>query len=262
MRTLTTLLAFGAILLSGCDAFSSDAGGDRIEVRYLVDGNAAVSYLGDGGLDQAQARGAWEAQFTAEPDAVLSVEATSIDGSAVRAQIEVDGVVVQATQGLAVRLDSRTDDRSQGVVEVHGPVEAVGADRVTVLGRVFVVDAGTRLFGRGNEVVPFATFTVGTFVEAEGRANADGTFQAKKVKLDDGDDEGSETEVEGRIEILDAASVTVAGTRFTVDAATRWLDDDNDPLDRSSFAVGDRVEAEGYALGGVLYAKKIKQDDD
>lgn len=261
MRVLPLVLI---VALAGCDALSSDTGrGADLDVRYVVEGDASVTYLEDGDLRQSDTRGAWEARFGAAGDALLSIEAVSIDGTPVRARIEVDGSVVRAGQGSTVRLDSRTDDRSSGEVEVHGPVEAVGPDRVTVLGRVFVIDGATRLLGRDNETVPASTFTIGTFVEAEGRSHGDGTFTAKKIKLDDDDgDDSAETEVEGRIEILDAGSITVAGTRFTTDPATRWLDDDGDPIARSAFAVGDRVEAEGHVRTGALYAEKVKLDDD
>lgn len=259
MRTLSLSLV-ALIALAGCDALGSRS---DAEVHYLVEGDAAVTYLTAGGLSQAEARGTWEVRFEVAPETPLSIEATSSNGAPVRAQIEVDGRVVRATQGLSVRLDARTDDGASGELEVHGAVEAVGADRVTVLGRVFVVDGATELLGRDNETVPFESFTVGTFVEVEGRAVGDGTFRAKKIKLDDDDGEGvAETEVEGRIDAIDAASVTVAGTRFAVDAATRWLDDDNNPVDRSAFTVGARVEAEGATRGGVLTAKKVKLDDD
>lgn len=189
MRTLFTLLILSTSLLSGCDAFSSATGTpDGVDIRYLVEGNAEVAYQDADGVNQAQARGRWETQFTAPSGAVLSLEAISSDGSPVRAQIEVGGIVVRVQQGVAVQLDSRADSSPTGTtgeIEVHGPVEALGADRVTVRGHVFVVDGQTRLFDEDNETVPLSTFSVGTWVEAEGRANRDGTWQAKKIKLDD-----------------------------------------------------------------------------
>ncbi len=258
MRLLTLSLV-ALVTLAGCDAFGPQ---DDVEVHYLVEGDAAVTYLAADGLDQVQARGSWEVRFAAPPTAALSIEATSSNGAPIRAQIEVDGVVVRATQGLSVRLDARTDDGASGEIEVHGTVETVGADRLTVLGRVFVVDGATELLGRDNEAIPFEALTVGTFVEAEGRPAGDGTFRAKKIKLDDDGEGAAETEVEGRVDALDGTSVTVAGTRFAVDAATRWLDDDNNLIDRSAFTVGALVEAEGATRGGVLYAEKVKLDDD
>ncbi len=259
MRTLPLSLVVLTALV-GCDAVGSQ---DDVEVHYVVEGDAAVTYLTARGLAQAESQGSWEVQFTASTSTPLSIEATSSNGAPVRAQIEVDGVVVRATQGLSVRLDARTDDGASGEVEVHGAVEAVDIDRVTVLGRVFVVDGTTKLLSRDNQAVPFESFTVGTFVEVEGRVTGDGTFRAKTIKLDDGDGEGAaETEAEGRIGAIDETSVTVAGTRFAVDAATRWLDDDDSPIDRSAFTVGALVEAEGATRGGVLTAKKVKLDDD
>ncbi|GAB5536695.1 MAG: hypothetical protein Rubg2KO_29440 [Rubricoccaceae bacterium] len=252
------------LFLSGCDAFSSATGSQNgVEIRYVVEGDADVSYLRDDHLEQTQARGTWETRFEAESSAVLSLEATSSDGEPIHARIEVEGVVVHAQQGVHVQLDSRGVDRSDGIVEVHGPVGALAADRVTVLGRVFVVDAQTRLLDRANEPVELSRFTPGTVVEAEGRLASDGTVQAKAIKIRT-EDTGTghhETEVDGRLDEIQATSIVVNGTRFAVDAATRWLDDDNDPINRLAFVVGERVEAEGYVRGGVLYAEKVKKHD-
>lgn len=263
MRILPLSL-LAVALLAGCDALDT-ASGDAVAVRYAVEGDAAVSYLDGADLRTAQARGSWETRIEAEPGDVISIEAVSDDGEAVEVIIEINGVTVRIERGARVRIDLRDDDRDDGEVEVEGAIEAVDGDAVTVRGLVFVVDDGTRLLGRDNEALPLSAFAVGTYVEAEGHARADGTYRAKKLKLEDrdgDDDEGTEVEIEGTIDALDATSVTVAGTRFTTDAATRWLDDDGDPLDRSAFAVGDRVEAEGHASGGVLYAEKVKMDDD
>jgi len=113
----------------------------------------------------------------------------------------------------------------------------------------------------GGAAIPFSALKVGDFVEVHARPRGDGTLLAVDVKREDG--AGDEVEVHGPIEAIDATSVTVRGLRFTTDAATRWLDDDNDPVSPSTFAVGHFVEAEGRSRGdGTLYAEKVKRDDD
>jgi hypothetical protein len=56
---------------------------------------------------------------------------------------------------------------------------------MTVGGRRFVTVATTRYLDDDNNVVARGSFQVGDLVEAEGHVLADGTVQAKKIKLDD-----------------------------------------------------------------------------
>ncbi|WP_412062380.1 DUF5666 domain-containing protein [Rubrivirga sp. IMCC45206] len=256
------LLSLALLAVVGCDAAPSDTAA----VRLLVEGHADVSYTTPSQAATAVADGTWETRLDAAPGDAVTLRAVSRDGAPVSTTIEVDGRVVASDRGLSASSSARSGDDA-GEVEVHGAVEAVDGDRLTVRGRVFVVDAQTRLFDRDNRPVPLATFAVGTVVEAEGHARADGTVRAKTIKLDDDDGDGKgtdehEVEVEGRIDAIGSASITVAGTTFATDAATRWLDDDNRSVSRDAFAVGHRAEAEGWVRDGTLYAEKVKLDDD
>lgn len=262
MRLLLSL--FLVALLAGCDA--SAPASDALAVRFLVDGQADVTYQAANDVSTARADGRWETRLTAGPDDVLTLDAVSTDGQPVTTTIEIDGKVVATHQGLRVRSNSRPSGRSQNEIEVEGAIEALSADRVRVQGRVFRIDASTRFLGRDNEPIPFETFAVGTFVEAEGHLQSDGTVRAKKLKLEDRDDDDGgdehEVEVEGSIDAISPTSITVSGTAFATTASTRWLDDDNDPISRDAFAPGLRAEAEGWVRDGVLTAEKVKLDDD
>lgn len=261
---LVTLTVFSA-----CDGGTSAPA----TVRYSVDGPAALTFTGsDGSTESAVATGAWQQSVSVEPGTAVVLTAASSSGAPVTATLTVDDALSRSRRGQSVRLESSSDDDS-GELEVCGPVEALTSDRVTVDGRVFVVDAGTRLFDRNNATVALATFTVGTIVEAEGQALADGTVRASKVKLendcdededgDDGDEDGPEIEIHGSIQAIGAASMTVGGRVFATDAATRYFDDRHTPIARSAFQIGERVEAEGHVRAdGTVLAQTIKRDDD
>ena len=267
LKSGPALLAL-ALALSACDAGTSP----QASVRYSVDGPAAITFTGsDGQSRSASVAAAWQTEVAVEPGTAVVLAATSTTGAPVTASIFVGDALVGSRRGRSVRVASSSDD-SGSEVEVRGPVEALGADRVTVAGRVFVVDASTRLYDHDDSPVPLATFAVGTYVEAEGRPLGDGTFLASKVKLedesnsdDDGDDDddGQEVEVHGSVQAIDGASMTVGGRRFLTGPATRYLDDDGNTLSRDAFRVGDLVEVEGYALAdGTVQARKIQRDDD
>jgi hypothetical protein len=72
----------------------------------------------------------------------------------------------------------------------------------------------------------------------------------------------SGAEVEGNIELLSASQIRVEGTTFALRSSTRYLDDNNRTISKSSFSIGDCVEVEGDFISGVLTAEKVKEEDD
>ena len=253
---LPTVLLF----LAACD--SSTVQSSALSVKYVVEGTGAtLSYAGASGTEHATTSGRWEHQFEAEPGAVVLLDAVSTSSNPVTGTIFLNGEMFRLERGLRVHLEGSASSSQSGEVEVRGFIEARAANQITILGRTFVVDDQTLLLGRSNESVAFDAFRLGDFIEAEGRAQNDGTLRATKLKLENGD-EADEIEVEGFIEELTESSATVQGLLFIVDDRTRFLDDDNNPIPFDSFQVGDRVEAEGFARpDGTYYAEKLKHDD-
>ena len=266
---LVLLLAF---LLTACDA--GDSGAASVRVGYAVDGAAAVTYLdADGTTRSVDVSDAWALDVSAIAGQALVLTAESATGDDVTATITLGDAVVASRRGVSVRVEHAASDDA-GKTEVYGPVEALSGDRVTVAGLVFVVTPSTRLYDRDNQTVPLSTFSPGTYVEAEGYAQSDGTYLADKIKLedpdgDDGDHDddghggGAGVEVHGLLQAIDATGCDVAGRRFVTDDATVYLDDEGDPISRDAFRMGDLVEAEGAPRpDGLLRAEKLKLDDD
>ena len=268
------LLGAAVLTLAACDSGTSTP----TAVRYTVDGASTIRYTAaDGSTQSATTTGAWQKDVSADDGALVVITAVSATGAPITASILVEDRLASSRHGSSVRVEARSrrdddGDDDDDEAEVHGFVEALGTDRMTVSGRVFVVTSTTRLFDDNEVAVALATFIVGTYVEAEGVALGDGTFRATKIKIededegdgdDDDDDDGNETEVHGAIAAIDATSITVGTRVFTTTVGTRYLSDRNIAVSRASFTVGTRVEVEGYAgPAGTLIATKVKADDD
>lgn len=264
---LPLLLSFAALVISACDS----TGTTSQSVRYDVDGPATVAFSTDEGTSQITTSGPWSTSLNASSSTVVALTATSTTSNPVTASIYVDDALVRKRRGSSVHVEmsSSSSNGSSGSssseIEVRGPIEAIDASSVRVLGVTFHLSSNTRLVDDDDRVVQLSAFSVGLFVEIEGRLNGDGTFRATEMELDDddGSSSGIEIEVEGTIVSIDAESFVVNGRKFVTNATTRYLDDRNNPIARSSFQVGQFVEAEGYVRSdGSVDAKKIKRDDD
>jgi hypothetical protein len=271
MRTFLLTLAL-LLTVAACD---SGASGASRTVRYEVDNAASIAFTDDNGTNQVSTAGAWSTTLDASGQTPLALTANSSTGEAVTASIYVDDSLVRSRRGpqVHVELSASSSSSSSGSssssteLEVRGTIESLSADRVTVLGHTFTLSASTRLLDDDNNAIALSAFAVGTYVEVEGRPNGDGTYRATKMKVEDGaggsSSSGIEVEVNGTIGAIDADGFTVAGRRFVTTATTRYLDDRNNPIARSSFRVGEWVEAEGHVRAdGSVTAKKIKRDDD
>lgn len=189
-------------------------------------------------------------------------------GSGVDARLEVDGLQPGQTLSLTVRVSgssaSKVDD-SGGEVELRARVESVGVTSLVVGGRTVLVSASTQVLDRSNLPIPLSAIRVGDFVEAEGYPQADGSVLAKKVKLEDGEDDGHDdgADVEFRGTIGSTSPLIVAGRPVSTDAATRYLGRRNETLTAAQvLVVGNLVEVEGHSqAGGSVLAKKIKLED-
>ena len=138
--------------------------------------------------------------------------------------------------------------------EVKGRVDVVvDATSITVNGVVY-------LWANASD------FSVGNIVEVHFDPTSGPPFQATDVELEDGlldnPDDGLEAEIEGPVNLTDAATCPSPDTSFMIgftcidwDLVDRWEDGLDGPLDLVS---GLRVEAEGHYVGDVLIAEKIK----
>ena len=187
------------------------------------------------------------------------------EGSGIDARLEIEGLVAGQTLTITVSVSGATasmvhpDDDSEDV-EFKGYVESVGTTSLMVAGRMVTVDDMTEILGNDGHAIVLSDVPVGAYVEVEGRMQADGSVLAKKIELEDGD---NEVEFKGYVESVGTTSLMVAGRMVTVDDMTEILSHDGHPIMLSEIPVEAYVEVEGrmQADGSVL-AWKIELEDD
>lgn len=192
------------------------------------------------------------------------------EGQGIDARLSVDGLQPGQVMTVTVRVAGSTatvvkpgDDNPATEVSFTGRVDSVGSGQLMVGGRAVVVNGSTQILGRNNEAITLAALKAGDSVEVEGRAQADGSVVATKVKLEDGAAAGGgeqEVKVTGRIE--STSPLRVAGRAIVTNAATRVLDKKGATISLATLKAGDSVEVEGVSQAdGSVLASKIKLDD-
>jgi hypothetical protein len=178
---------------------------------------------------------------------------------------EVEGFIDGAGDLIAEEIDVEgdddgDDDGDDSDLEVEGTIDDLGASSLTVGSYTFFVTEGTEIEGEDDEDLTFADLQVGQYVEVEGFYGDDGTLFASEIDVEDfGDDD---IEVEGAIESLGDASLTVLGLTFVVTDDTIIEGDDDEPILFSDLAVGLIVEVHGADVDGTLVATRIEVEDD
>ena len=258
-------LADGSILAVEIELEDDDSdGGIEVEFKGLIESidPAAQSMTVAGRLVATDAM----TRFEGDDDAILTFADFSVGQF-----VEVEGDLQPDGSVLAKKIELEDDDDDDEVeveVEFKGLIESIdlAAASMVVDGRLVQTDAATRFEGDDDAPLAISDFSVGQFVEVEGRLQADGSILAKEVELEDSDhDDENEFEFTGHVQSIDAASlsIVVEGLAVLTDASTEF-EGDGQPF--SSFAdlqVGQFVEVDGHLQDdGSIVAKKIELEGE
>jgi hypothetical protein len=104
-------------------------------------------------------------------------------------------------------------------VEVRGNIDAVGAESVTIAGKVFAVDGHTQI-RRGEATIAITGLNVGEPAVAKGTFDASGKLIADIILVAPPPPPPGDVEVTGNVDAVGLDGITVAGKRFIVNAAT------------------------------------------
>lgn len=190
------------------------------------------------------------------------------EAAGIQAELEIEGLEDGHAMNVEVHVSgdgavvSDTDDH-RGETTLRGRIDAINGTRLQVQGRVVQTDGLTQFLGRGNQATSLGALRVGDDVEVEGASQSDGSVYARKVKLEDANEnEPAQNEVQFTGGVQSLSPFRVAGRLVMVDAQTRILDHKGAALSFSALKVGDTVEVEGTGQSdGSVLARKIKLDD-
>ena len=139
--------------------------------------------------------------------------------------------------------------------EVRGPIEAIGAGQLTVLGQTVLVNADT-LFDRAIVPADLTGLAIGDLVEVSGFRNAENAIAATFIELETS---GHSFEVQGAIENVDTSLFTFSIGGLVIDYSSAQLSG----IPGAVLSNGLIVEVEGISLGATqeLIATKVEFED-
>ncbi|MEE4298741.1 MAG: DUF5666 domain-containing protein [Pseudomonadales bacterium] len=208
-------------------------------------------------------------------DLRIAEDADFEDGSredlVVGARAEFEGDISAEGELIADEVDFDEEVDS----EFEGLVDAIDLENgtFTLLGITVTITASTQFEDDSDldlRTFSLADLVVGDFVEVRG-VLVDGTLEAARVERDDDEDDSDDSadddapiEVEGPLDALSMASITVNGVVFAIDAETDFELDDEE-VDFETFAasveIGDEVDVDGTILeDGSFLADDIDAD--
>ena len=170
------------------------------------------------------------------------------DNVKVHAQPQSDGSLTAREIGFAASQDATDPDSDEGAsgdVRFFGLVEDIQADHWVVAGVTFLVTTETEIKD---------AIVIGDSVKVEATPQADGTYLAHEIELEDQASSADHTDFFGQVTAMDAASWTVGGLTFLVTPSTEIKD---------AIVVGDFVKIEALVgADGSLTALEIELEED
>lgn len=170
--------------------------------------------------------------------------------------------VLQGSNLLAIRVKTEDDHNNQhsNELEIKGFIDSKTSISLTVGQWEFFVNSQTVILNTNNVQIPFSQLNVGDFVEIKAFRQADSSFLAVRIKLEDTPE--NQIEVKAQIDSINGNDITVGGILFNTDSATIFLDHNRMPTTISFFTVGMLVEVKGHKKSdGSYYATRVKMED-
>jgi hypothetical protein len=123
---------------------------------------------------------------------------------------------------------------------------------------MFVIAFASVLSPRTEEDKPAMSHEAlvrGRQIEMKGRVQPDGSFEARRIRLRDSDDE---SKIEGTVTAVDPTGRTLVIGAFTVVLGNPIMQHGDQPSSIGELAVGQVVEAKGYWSGDQLHAWRLR----
>ncbi|GEM_PF-1691856 len=164
------------------------------------------------------------------------------------------------TYGNGMGEDSSHHDETD--FEYKGTIEVIGPDSLVIDGITFWVDQFTKIKSDDDHrMLSLSDLQAGDYVKVEAITRVDGSYLAQMIKLDDGNSDHHDNEMEyfGVIDSVGIDFIDVNGLRFGVTSQTEIKGQDHDYLSLSDLKTGlyVKIKAEKQS-DGTYIANKIK----
>ncbi len=197
-------------------------------IEFLVDGNTEVRDDDDNDIDFSDLQVGMIVEVDADIDAA---------GNAIAREIEIE--------------DFQNDE-----IELTGDIEAISANDIVVLGKLFDVDSSTAVFDDDNNPISFDVLSVGTLVEIKGQLQPDGSCLATRIKIEDNSQSSS---FAGKLEDRSGNSITVNQTVLQVNENTLVRNHANVVVSLDEILLDSDIKVEALTTAnGDLLAEEIK----
>ncbi len=170
-------------------------------------------------------------------------------------RVEVKAYKQPDNSFLAVRI--KLEDMPENEIEITAKIENISGTTTTINGIDFSTDTNTVFLDNNRMPVTIDFLQIGMWVEVKGIKKQDGTYYARRIKIEDF--VKNEIEVKGIITELSSSTVAVNGITFTFSSSTLVFDHLNNPIAFSIIQIGQLVEVKGTKTGtATANASRIK----
>ena len=167
-------------------------------------------------------------------------------------QVEVKARRLADGSWLAIKIEVKVE--KAGEMEISANIDSLGTNFLIVGGVTFLVDDSTKVYDFHGNPILFSDLNQGQYVEVKGYLQADGSYLATKIKLED---DPNMATYSGQLNGLGASKLVVAGREVQVNASTTVLDENYQPVDLNSLTLGTEVTV--WALTGTNLTQEAVQ---
>lgn len=172
--------------------------------------------------------------------------------------VEVEAILQNDDSYLAESIEVEGEDED---IEVEGQISALSGNSLTVNAIEFFVNSSTEIRDDDDNLIDFSQLSVGLLVEIDAVLQADSSFLATHIEVEDAEDD-DEIELTAPIDSIYNDTLVVSGLTFLTDDNTEVFGDDDQPLSFADLEAGMIVEIEGRIIpDNGIYAEEIEVED-
>ncbi len=177
-------------------------------------------------------------------------------------KVDIKAVLLTNTVYLAKKINvNEVNGNSDQTFEFTTTIDSLIGNSILLNGILVHTDSTTEFMSQNHTPKLFSDLKVGMKIKAEGIIKTDGTYLARKIKIQEIWNE--DVEVKGTIDSKGSDWLKVLNQKYYVNSSSQLFNFDLTPISFNSLTVGLKVEIEAYASSNndSLYVKKLNVHD-